>query len=152
MQFYYQRGDQQFGPMPWEHLVSVARAGSLLPTDLVWAEGWPAWQSAQSVPGLLPAAPPPIPSPRVHAKPLGDDPVARALLPVGRTGWAIVAGYLGLLSFLIVPAPLALLVGILAVFDLKRRPDKHGLGRAVFAIIMGLAGTTLLVVILLHRS
>jgi hypothetical protein len=75
---------------------------------------------------------------------LGDDPVARALLPVGRSGWAIAAGYLALFSVLLIPAPFALVAGVLAVRDIRRNPSKHGLGRAWFGIVMGLLGSALL--------
>lgn len=74
----------------------------------------------------------------------GEDPAIRMLLPVGRSGYAIAAGYLGLFSLLVVPAPLALLFGVIAVIHIKRNPDKHGLGRAVFAIIMGALGSAVL--------
>ena len=30
-----------------------------------------------------------------------------------------------------------LILGILAVIDIRRHPDKHGMGRAIFALIMG---------------
>lgn len=76
---------------------------------------------------------------------LGDDPVMRMILPVGRSGWAIAAGYLGLFSLLVLPAPLALATGIVAVFDIRRHPQRHGMGRAIFGIVMGLAGTAVLV-------
>jgi hypothetical protein len=68
---------------------------------------------------------------------IGDDPAMRLLLPVGLSGWAIAAGYLGLFSVLCLPGPLALLCGILAILEMKRNPKKHGMGRAVFGIIMG---------------
>ena len=68
----------------------------------------------------------------------GDNPEMRMLLPVGRSPLAIIAGYLGLFSLIIIPAPLALVFGILAVIDIKKNPKKHGIGRAVFAIIMGI--------------
>lgn len=66
-----------------------------------------------------------------------DDAAMRLILPVGRSGLAIAAGYAGLFAILILPAPLALLLGILAVMDIKKHPEKHGMGRAIFAIIMG---------------
>jgi hypothetical protein len=87
----------------------------------------------------------------VVAKDLGDNAVARMLLPVGRSGLAIAAGYAGLFAFLVVPAPLALLLGILAVRDLKNHPKKHGMGRAVFGIVVGALGTALLAWLLLAR-
>ena len=68
---------------------------------------------------------------------LRDDGLVRLVLPVGRSGWAIAAGYLGLFSVLLLPAPLALFTGIMAVRDIRRNPDKHGMGRAIFGIVMG---------------
>lgn len=85
----------------------------------------------------------------VFAGSSGDDATMRALLPVGRTPLSIIAGYVGLLSFLVVPAPLALILGIVAVVDLKRQPGKHGLGRAIFAIVMGGLGTVALIALAL---
>jgi hypothetical protein len=72
---------------------------------------------------------------------MGADPVVRALLPVGRTPLSIVAGYLGLLSIMCIPSPIALAVGIWAVIDLRKRPGMHGMGRAVFGVVMGAIGT-----------
>jgi len=66
-----------------------------------------------------------------------DDPTMRMILPVGRSILAIAAGYAGLFSILLFPAPIALILGILAVIDIKRHPEKHGMGRAVFALITG---------------
>lgn len=86
------------------------------------------------------AAPQPVPQ-----RPIGDDPLMRMVLPVGRSAWAIAAGYLGLLSFLVVFAPLALAAGIFAVVDIKQNPHKHGMGRAIFGIVMGALGSILLV-------
>ena len=86
----------------------------------------------------LPGQPPP------PAKALGDDAGMRLLLPVGRSPLAIIAGYLGLISLIILPAPLALLFGILAVVDIRRHPEKHGMGRAIFGIVMGALGTIVL--------
>ena len=63
------------------------------------------------------------------------------LLPVGRSLWAIVAGYLGLISVLLVPAPFALITGIIAIRDMRRNPKLRGMGRAVFGIVMGSLGT-----------
>ena len=77
---------------------------------------------------------------------IGADPVVRALIPVGRTALSIVAGYLGLTVLLCAPSPLALAVGIWAVIDLKKRPGMHGMGRAVFGIVMGAVGTAVLLV------
>ena len=86
---------------------------------------------------------PPFPPPPAT---LGDDPAMRMILPVGRSLWAIAAGYLGLVSLIVIPAPLALITGVIAVIDIKRHPEKSGMGRAVFGIVMG--GLVCLLVIL----
>lgn len=86
--------------------------------------------------------PPPLP-PR-HT-PLGQDAGVRLLIPVGRSIWAIAAGYFGLLSVTLVFAPPALACGLLAIADIRKSrlgPEpKHGMGRAVFGIVMGTLGT-----------
>ena len=68
---------------------------------------------------------------------IDNDPAMRMLLPVGRSPLAIIAGYLGLFSVIFLPAPLALLFGILALRDIKKNPEKGGKGRAIFGLVMG---------------
>ena len=65
------------------------------------------------------------------------------LLPVGRSGWAIAAGYMGLLSVLFVPAPLALIFGISRSSTSRSIPGGHGMGRAIFGIVMSVVGPAL---------
>lgn len=142
MMWYYRRGEAQMGPVSWEDLVHAARAGGLGSGDLVWTDGMAQWQAAATIPGLVPQQPVAMPPAKFpYAAPprpsQSDDPVMRMLLPVGRSGWAIAAGYLGLLSLLGIFAPFALITGILAVRDIRQHPEKHGLGRAWFGIIMG---------------
>ena len=67
----------------------------------------------------------------------GDNAALRLLVPIGRSGWAIAAGYIGLLSFIPFVGFLALALGIVAVRDLHKHPDKYGAGRAWFGIIAG---------------
>ncbi len=79
---------------------------------------------------------------------LGQDAGMRLLLPVGRSLWAIAAGYLGLLSPLCIFAPFALVTGIVAILDIKKHPDRHGMGRAIFGIVMGAIFSLALVIML----
>lgn len=72
------------------------------------------------------------------------DPSLKYLLPVGRSGWAIAAGYLGLMALLPIFAPLALGAGIYALHDLREHPERLGVGRAWFAIVMGTIFTAVL--------
>jgi hypothetical protein len=73
----------------------------------------------------------------------------RLLLPVGRSGWAIAAGYLGIFSLILLPAPVSLLISIIAIFDIRKSKSsehpKHGMGRAIFGLLMGIVGTAIIV-------
>lgn len=79
----------------------------------------------------------------------------RLLLPVGRSAWAIAAGYLGLFSLIIIPAPLCLIISIIAIRDIRRSKltdkVKHGMGRAIFGLVMGIVGTLVIGVIVISR-
>lgn len=158
--YYFSRGNERLGPYPIDTLRQWVADGHLLPEDHVWLNGWDQWQPAGTVPELFddagqpippaPAAalappPPPMPVPAAQTK-LEDDPGMRMVLPVGRSGWAIAAGYLGLLSFIIFPAPAALIVSIIAIIDLRKHPEKHGMGRAIFGLVTGIVFTLLLLV------
>lgn len=82
--------------------------------------------------------------PRVARRDSADDPAMRMMLPVGRSLWAIAAGYLGLFSFVFFPAPIALIVSIIAIIHLRNNPKLYGMGRAVFGLVMGIVGTIVL--------
>jgi hypothetical protein len=74
------------------------------------------------------------------------------LLPTGRSGLAIAAGYLGLFSILVMFAPISLVVGILALRDLKRTPGKLGKGRAIFGIVMGALFSIVLILLIASNA
>jgi LSD1 subclass zinc finger protein len=93
------------------------------------------------------AAPPPQP---MHD--LGDDAAVRMLLPVGRSGWAIAAGYAGLFAVVCFPAPLAILLGVIAIVHLRRNPKLHGWGRAIFGLVMGIICTVPLIGVLIAMA
>src|SRR5947209_4374256 len=69
------------------------------------------------------------------------DPVMHWLLPVGRSGWSIAAGYLAFFSIVpIVGAVcgiLAITFGILGLGSSKKNPRLGGRGRAIFGIVAG---------------
>lgn len=68
----------------------------------------------------------------------GDENAAiRMILPVGRSCLSLIAGYLGLLSLIPGIGVLSIVVGLLAIRDIKSHPEKHGLGRAWFGVVAG---------------
>ena len=99
----------------------------------------------QTVPPVMPpnAVPPPmseyprgpqyVPGPPTNA----NDDAMRFVIPLNPSALAVIAGYVGMFSILAIPAPFAILFGVLALRDLKRHPEKTGSGRAWFGIIVG---------------
>jgi len=59
-EWYYEKSGKQVGPISSSELKAKARAGELLPSDLIWREGMTDWKPARSAKGLfqevLPAA------------------------------------------------------------------------------------------------
>jgi hypothetical protein len=151
--WFFSRQGKQEGPIPQMQLRDLIRNRQLQLTDMVWREGMAQWLPVQSIPDLSTGTangPPPIPAATVgyYAPPiaqpgddLGQNAGVRLLIPVGRSGWAIAAGYLGLFSVLGCPGPIALVISIVAIRDIRRHPDRHGMGRAIFGLVMGILGT-----------
>lgn len=75
--------------------------------------------------------------PRRRRRPPSGDDGMQYVVPVNTNLLAILAGYAGLVSVLCFPAPFALVLGVLALRDLKKNPGQHGHGRAIFGIVMG---------------
>lgn len=123
---YVQRGPQRLGPYAVEQLCAFARENRIQPTDPAWHEGLKEW---------LPLAK--LLARRGVASPWLPDHSLDWVVPVNRSVLAIVAGYVGLFSVLVVPAPIAVGLGVFALRDLRRHPEKRGRGRAWFAIGLG---------------
>lgn len=69
-------------------------------------------------------------------------------IPINRSGLAIAAGYVALFTLpVLFVAPVAVLLGVLAMADLSSHPEKLGKGRAWFAIIYGGLGTVALIIL-----
>lgn len=137
-QWFIRRGDQKVGPYTRDQISHMARAGTIAPTDLLWTEGRTDWTHAGNFQGLFPyttTGPAPY---QVGAGNIEHKPGMEWVLPVKTSVWAIIAGYCGLLSVLFIFAPLAVIFGLVALYDIRTHPGLHGLGRAIFGIVMGL--------------
>jgi len=118
--------------------------GELLQTSLDEARN-PFAEATPYAPPSKPLQPP--------ADTLGDDPALRMLLPVGRSPYAIAAGYLGLFSVaLCFLGPFAILFGILAIVDIHKNPKLVGMPRAILGITLGAIGTIGLVFAILAMA
>jgi hypothetical protein len=117
------------------------------PGELRWFDGyrWTEHASGNQPPSYAPAA--------YGAYGGGSGPTHRdrgmeALLPVNRTGLSIAAGYAGLFSVLLIFAPIALILGVLALLELSHKPNVGGRGRAWFGLVAGAFGTLGLFVVM----
>ena len=82
-------------------------------------------------------------------QPLSENAGMRMLMPIGRSGFAIAAGYLGLAAlFTGVAGPFAIVFAILGIRDVKRHERKHGMGRAIFGLVAGIIGTAWLLALI----
>ena len=130
-EWYYQAMGHQYGPLTSTQLPQAIRQGLVTPATPVFSRWTGSWQPAGIVPGLFAAERPG----------LGDDAGMRLLLPVGRSGWAIAAGYLGLLGWLIFPlAPFALATAVLGHMEIANNPKRHGIGRVATGYVGGVIG------------
>lgn len=113
----------------------------LMASDYAWTQGMPDWQPLGVLLGsdLPPAFPPAAQPTAVQTRPASPNGCLALVIPIGRSGWAIGAGYLGLLSPLVLPAPFAILCGVLAIKDINKNPEKLGVVRAWFGIVAGSA-------------
>ena len=161
MATYIRKDHQRLGPFDDGEILAGLRDHKYFADDLGWRDGMADWKPLRDLfpDELLPPPIPPPPSPPPLPPPppqrLGDDAAMRMLLPVGRSSWAIAAGYLGLFSLIVVPAPLALLVSIVALWDIRRSQSsphpKHGKGRAIFGLVMGTLGTLVILFVSFGR-
>jgi hypothetical protein len=80
-------------------------------------------------------------------EPPPPDPGMGLILPIGLSGWAIAAGYVGLFSLIPFVAPIGLIVSIVAIRDLKKNPKLRGWGRAIFGLVVSAVMTIVLAII-----
>ena len=141
----YISGGDAAGPVSDSVLRGLAESGHLNAGSLVWTRGLDEWTPLGWVPGF---------------EGVGEDlNVGRdqesinrftlMTLPGEQSKRATAALYLGWLSLLVIPAPLAVAASIGALRDLREVRQRTGLeasgkGRAIFGLLAGSAGTLVL--------
>jgi len=98
---------------------------------------WKLYRSQQETHHQVVHSPPPPVDSNMYVQQLPED---TWLIPSRTSGWAIAAGYAGMFAVLFFPAPIALILGIVALWDCNKR-SVEGKGRAIFAIAMGVLFT-----------
>jgi hypothetical protein len=134
--WFYEVDGERRGPVSLAELKRLVHTKTVAPQTKVFAAGMAEPVAAERLAMLFPPAP---------------DAGMRWLLPVGRSGFAIAAGYLGLFSLIPFIGILALVFAALAIADLRKHPEKCGWGRVVFALIFGGMFTILYSIALFHR-
>ncbi len=151
------------GPFEDEKIRQLASNGTLKAEDLICGTDGGGWVPASAVrPGYfqVSSAPPPPPPTTPYAPQQvasqqssdAGDAVVGLLIPWKVNPVALIAGYAGIFSILLFPGPIALILGLVARYQLKSRPSDRGAGRAWFAIIAGALGTIGLFVFVLNGS
>jgi hypothetical protein len=125
--WYYRYGPQQFGPIPLAELRRLVQKGQLGPNAEAWTQGAQAW----------------MPVAQAVAIPVQTPDGLHYIVPTSSTSMlCLVAGYMGIFSIVLCPfAPVALVLGILGLRDLRTHPEKNGKGRAITGITIGAVGT-----------
>lgn len=71
------------------------------------------------------------------------------VIPINRSGWSIAAGYVALFNIpFVFMAPIALILGIVGLKDIKKNPSRAGRGRCWFAVIYSIIAIVLFAVII----
>jgi GYF domain 2 len=121
-EWWYEASGQRLGPITVDELKKLVESGQVGENTRVWKKGMGDWVAAGTQPALFGKK---------------ADAGMRMLLPVGRSGFAIAAGYLGILSCIPLVSLLAILFSTLAVFDLRKHPEKTGWGRIITGYVLG---------------
>jgi hypothetical protein len=128
-QWYFAHAGNQFGPVSGTLLKTLAKAGMLEPTDLVWREGFDTWKQARRLAGLFPparlerpAAPLRVPSARAAAAAAAATATATATaisdrVPGRQRGRVL--GFMGLAGLLVAAG----LVGTILQRSPRAQPD-----------------------------
>lgn len=122
--FYEAEDGERRGPFSLEQMKAIVAAGGIRRHTRVWRPGAAAADVTRAGDFLAELGTQPTDANLVH------------VLPVGRSGWAIAAGYLGLFSIIPPVAYLGLGISIYAAVDLKRHPDKLGWGRVITGLVL----------------
>jgi hypothetical protein len=144
--YYISREDKIYGPFEISKIQALADQGKINQQNQICEQGQEEWKPLSSIITISPvmnaSTPPPPPPPQAAVVLPATDPGLALLVPVGRTGTSVLAGYLGLVSiFLGIVGPFAIIVGVLALKELNANPGRLGHGRAWFGIIGGILGS-----------
>jgi hypothetical protein len=123
--WFYEANGERRGPLTLEQMRTLVKAGGIRRDTRVWRPGADAADLTRAGDFLAELA-----------AVADDNNELRHILPVGRSGWAIAAGYLGLFSLAPFICYFGVVVSIVAAIDLRRHPKKLGWGRVITGFVI----------------
>ena len=146
MQIYVHKNNQQLGPFTEAEIKAQLAAGTITMADHVWWQGQANWLPLAQTPlGTAGGAPlpgmPSAPAPMGGGVPLATGPTSQLAI------WSLVCGCLSLICGLFGAVP-AIILGHLALGDIKKNPGRSGRGLALAGLIIGYVMTVLLIIVL----
>jgi hypothetical protein len=148
MQIYVHRNNQQLGPFTEAEIKAQLAAGTISPQDHVWWQGQSGWVPLGQTQFGTTGVPS---SPAVPSVP--GSPVLPGVIPA--TGgvvqptsnlaiWSLVCGCVSVLCGIFASIP-AIILGHMALSEIKKNPGVQGRGMAIAGTIMGYVFTLLIV-------
>ena len=141
MQIYIYKNNQQLGPFTEAEIKAQLASGAITPEDNVWWEGQATWVPLAQTPLAVPASraiPAPAAMPMAPITAGAMAPQATSKLAI----WSLVCGCLTLFCGLFASLP-AIILGHLALGEIKKSPGTSGRGMALAGLIIGYIMTVL---------
>jgi hypothetical protein len=129
---------KEYGPITADQLRQWISEGRINANTKVQAEGSGVWKTVSELPEFGLTLPPPPPSGPKYAPggpiSMGPPPEKTNMLAV----WSMICGIVGVFCCQIIIGPLALILGIVGLSQIKKNPHEKGSGMAITGIILGI--------------
>jgi hypothetical protein len=132
---------KEYGPITTDQLrqwISEGRVNAQTKVQIAEGAGWKSMAELPEFAAILPRAAPPLP------KPAGG-----SVSPSGGTSqmavWALVTGIMSVLCCCQILAPVSIVLGAVALSQLKHHPERSGAGFAIAGIVLGVVALLIMV-------
>jgi len=148
MQIYVHKNNQQIGPFTEAEIKAQLAAGTITPQDHAWWQGQANWVPLAQTPfaTVSPLAAPAVPTP-LSGMPVDIQTTSTGTQTSKLAIWSLVCACFTLFCGLLSSIP-AIVLGHLALGDIKKTPGRSGRGLAIAGLIIGYIMTVLNVFVL----
>jgi hypothetical protein len=137
---------KEYGPITADQLRQWISEGRINAHTRVQTEGTGVWKSVAELPEFAAALPASAPSAPVTPIQMATAPGAAKSNPMAL--WAMITGIISLLCCQVL-GPVSLVLGIVALSQIKQNPQQTGSGFAIAGIVLGILSLIIAVVVLL---